>query len=175
MKREEILKQRHEILEAIEQEFVNEMVPAKIDVDEELNLETLLVLMDDVAEEGLESTGEFFFMPTLSDNEDIQIFCNVITILERLNEKNLGELYSAIAAINSFIPVGCFTVNPADGTLIYKHNYELPLEVGNKVLKGSVDLCMSTAVLTVRQFAYLLVEIDEGTRTAQSAIDALLP
>ena len=55
------------------------MVPAKIDVDEELNLETL-------------------------------------------NEENLGELYSAIAAINSFIPVGCFTVNPADGTLIYKHN-----------------------------------------------------
>lgn len=108
------------------------MVPAKIDVDEELNLETL-------------------------------------------NEENLGELYSAIAAINSFIPVGCFTVNPADGTLSYKHNYELPLEVGTNVLKSSVDLCMSTAVLTVHQFAYLLVEIDEGARTAQSAIDALLP
>ncbi|MBQ7677310.1 MAG: hypothetical protein IJT32_03670 [Lachnospiraceae bacterium] len=85
-------KQRHDILAAIEQEFVDEMVSAKLVTDRELQTEVLGVVMEDFAEEGLVSTGEFFFKPVQSDEEDVQLFCNVVTIMEELSQENLGSL-----------------------------------------------------------------------------------
>ena len=173
MNRTKLQNQRHEIMEALEQEFVDELVPAKLAMDEELQTEVLALVMEELAEDGLTSTGEFFFKPVLADDEDIQLFCNIITILEEPDEQNLGELYSAIIALNALIPVGCFAINLETGALIYRHNYEMPLSLDTESLRASVDLCMSAAFATVQQFSYLLIEVNEGARKAQSVIDVL--
>ncbi len=174
MNEKELKGRRHAIMEALEQGFVREMIPAKLVMDENLGVETLAVIMEDFAAEGQESTGEFFFMPT-GERDDLQIFCNAITIAEELSGENRNELFNAVMVINAITPVGCFIINPESGALVYKHNYEIPLALDQNVVKMLVDACMSAAFKTVEQMAYLLIDVNEGTRTAQNVIDTLCP
>ena len=165
--------QRREILTEIEEEFIGELIPAKLVTDEELQIDTLTVLLEEFVMEGLESAGKFFFIPT-GKEDDIQIFSNVITIMEELSDENLPELMSALAMVNGYTPVGCFTLDAVDRTLVYRHNYELPLELDNDTLKSFVDLSMSAALRTVEKMGYLLVQVNEGERKAMDVLDVLL-
>ncbi|MBQ7677311.1 MAG: hypothetical protein IJT32_03675 [Lachnospiraceae bacterium] len=77
--------------------------------------------------------------------------------------------------INSIVPIGCFAINHEAGSLIYRHNYEMLMDLSDDTLKASVDLCLTAALNTVTQFSYLLVEVNEGERKAQGVFDVLVP
>ena len=168
---EEIKETRKQLLEEIEQEFIDELIPAKIVPDEDIGMPVLSILFDDLAAEGLENLGEFFFMPTINPDEDMQIFTNIITILEEMDDGRLPELAMAIAILNGLIPIGSFAIDAADGTLIYRHSYEMPISFEKETLKDCVELAMGAAADTVSKFAYMLVEVNEGERSAASVFD----
>ena len=169
-----LYKERHDILSMMEQEFTKEFVPAKLTDKDEYDVEVLAVILEEVAVDGLTSTGEFFFLPSKED-EEIQFFVNLITISEELPPETMGELCGAVAAINTYVTTGAFAVDPVAGSLIFKHVYEMPVDLDKDSVANFVDLSMGTAIQMVQQYAYYLIEVKEGTRTAQNVIRALAP
>ncbi len=167
-----LYKERHDILSVMEQDFTKEFVPAKLSERDDYGVEVLAVILDEVAADGLTSTGEFFFLPSKED-EDIQFFVNLITISEELPKETLGELCTAVAAINTYVTTGTFAIDLGAGSLIYKHVYEMPVDLDKDSVADFSDMSMGTAIQMVQQFAYYLIEVKEGTRTAENVIRAL--
>ena len=59
-------------------------------------------------------------------------------------------------------------VDFARNSIIYRHAYEMPHPSKDKALKSMVDLSMGTAASVMRKFAYMLIEVNEGDRDAES-------
>lgn len=181
---EKYYRQRRDVLWTLADEFSNEMVPARVvksdgtDADEKADqivnetTEMLTVLFEDLPADGVDAIGEFFFMP-LGDEDDMQIFQNVITLDEEVNEEMLPELLLAIIALNNTIPLGAFGVDLAQKSLVYRHSYEMPFPLSSDELKNLVDLSMGMAVSVVKEFAYLLIEVADGKRGAESIVQLL--
>ncbi len=167
-------KVRHEILTEVEKEFVDELVPAKLVDHDGSDAEVLDVIMSDFIVEGMEATGEFFFIPVAEDDE-IQFFVNLITIAEDLDMERVPELGMAIAYMNTYLPVGAFALDVTENTLVYKHTYEMGTEIGEDRMRDNVDLSMGVAFQAVSDFGYLLIEVLEGKRSAQSVIEMFVP
>lgn len=160
---------RHNVLAATRDEFVTELIPCELLGNDENGVEVLSVLFEDFAMDGYEANAEYFFMPS-NDDDEIQYFVNLVTLLEELNKDNLNELFAAVASINTYVLTGCFSIDAGAGTLVYKHTYELPIDADEETMKLDLDMSMGTAMQMVSDFAYLLIEINEGKRNAQSAI-----
>ncbi len=167
-------KLRHEVLSEVEKEFIEELVPAKLVEHEGTDAEVLDVILQDFAVDGMDATGEFFFIHTEED-DDIQYFVNLITIAEDLQGDRLGELGMAIAYMNTYIPVGAFALDITENTLVYKHTYEMGTGIDKDAIKDNVDLCMGVALQAVSDFGYMLIEVLEGRRDAQSVIESFIP
>lgn len=160
---------RHNVLVRTKEDFVSEMIPCELLGQDEHEVEVLSVLFQDFALDGYDATGEYFFMPSQEDDE-IQYFVNLVTLTEELNKDNLNELFAAVASINTYVLTGAFAIDAGAGTLIYKHTYEIPIEADEEALQLSVDMSMGTAMQMVSDYGYLLMEINEWKRNAQSAI-----
>ncbi len=166
----DITSRRHDLLALFEKEFVDELVPAKLSEKDEYGVEVLAVVLDDVAVEGYDATAEYFFLPSGEDDE-IQYFVSLITLAEDLPQENLSELCMAVSSINTFIPAGAFAIDPVARSLIYKHTYEMPIDADDAVVKDNMDLSMGVAMQMIISFAYLLVEVSDGKRTAENALN----
>lgn len=179
MKREEVFKQRHDILNAVKREFDAELVPAQImcggePVSEDAvqngnsdDPEILTIFIEDLPAQGVDVLGEFFFLPTHSD-EDLQVFMNILTIDTEIEKERSNELLLAIVTLNSYIPVGAFGVDFARNNIVYRHSYEMPHPSKDKALQSAAELSMGVAVSVVKDFGYMLLEVNEGTRDAES-------
>ena len=165
MKSEKLLKDRESVLKAIEGEFNAELFPAVL--TEEGGAKVLSIIMKDLAQDGEDARGEFFFMPG-SDDDEMQFFVNLVTISSDLVAENLAELMGAVSIINTFIIAGCFAIDPAGGSLIYRHPTEMTLDVDKDAMKERIDLSMGTAIQVVSQYAYVLLEVNEGKRKAET-------
>ncbi|MCR5402430.1 MAG: hypothetical protein K6E91_01240 [Butyrivibrio sp.] len=178
---EKIYRQRRNVLRVLADEFGSEMVPAKVvrsdgtdidDSDPQIYAGTtqiLTVLFEDLTSQGIDAIGEFFFIPYKED-DDMQIFQNVITLDEEVEEEMLPEILLAITALNNVIPVGSFGVDLAQRRMAYRHSYEMPFPLSDSDLKNFLDLCMGMAVSMVKEFAYLLAEVADGSRSAESVV-----
>ncbi len=144
------------------------MVPAQY--TEEETPDVLSVFMDNIAAEGVESIGEFFFMPMEEEEDGIQLFINMITILENVDEKNLSELLGAIAIINSYIPLGAYAYAPGDGRLLFRYSDIMSVNLSEDQLKEEMNKAMSVTMDTIEQFSYMLIEVNDGERNAASII-----
>ena len=169
-----LYEERHEILSSIEEEFTKEFVPAKLSERVGYNVEFLTVLLEEVAVDGLTSTGEFFFLPN-KEGEEIQYFVNLITISEELPDDTMNELCAAVASINTYVMTGAFAVDPVAGTLVYKHAYEMPIDLPKEQVADFVDMTMGITIQMVQQYAYYLIEVKEGKRTAKNVVLSLSP
>ena len=167
-----LYQERHDILSVMEQEFTKEFVPAKLTDKDDYDVEVLAVILEEVAVDGLTSTGEFFFLPNKED-EELQFFVNLITISEELPKETMGELCAAVAAINTYVMTGAFAIDPVAGSLIYKHVYEMPIDLEKDSVAGYVDMSMGTTIQMVQQYAYYLIDVKEGKRTAENVVRAL--
>ncbi len=169
----ELTKERFEILSTLEQEYIKEMIPVQLLKKEENGADVLTVFLSGIAEDGLESIGEFFFHENEEDDQ-VQFFVNLITIAEELPDEHLNDLCIAIAAINAYIITGAFAIDFSNKSLIYKHTYEMPLPLDKEKLHDNLDLSMGVAYQMVRDYGYMLVEINEGRRSVQSVVNYFL-
>lgn len=170
MEKNELMNIRHNILLRAREEFVKGLIPCELLGDGENGVEVLSALFENFALDGFDANGEYFFMPS-KEGDEIQYFVNLVTLSEELNKDCLNELFAAVAAINTYVLTGTFAIDAGAGTLIYKHTYEMPIEAGEDAIALGVDMSMGTAMQMVSDYAYLLIEINEGKRNAQSAID----
>ena len=176
MDRKQLDEQRRALFAALEEEFAGELIPAQHNQDGEGRFDSLTLFLEDLAGPGNETIGEFFFLPFVdSDRADLQIFVNYFTIAEEITEENLSELLAAASILNATIPVGTFAVDAESKTLIYRHAYEMPLPLPDETLKDLVDLSMGTAVQTLQSFGYMLLEVNDGARDAESLLRTLVP
>ncbi len=166
-----LTEKRRKAFKELEQEFKDEMVPVQYAEEEGLPPGVLSVFMDNIAAEGVESIGEFFFMPMEEEKGGIQLFINMITILENVNEKNLGELLGAIAIINSYVPLGAYSYAPKDGRLLFRYSGIMSADLSDVQLKEEMDRAMSVTMDTMEKFSYMLIEVNDGERTGSSIID----
>jgi hypothetical protein len=176
MDRKQLDEQRRSLFAALEKEFADELVPAQHNQDGEGRFDSLTLFLEDLTGAGNETIGEFFFLPFVdSDKADLQIFVNYFTIAEEIDEENLSELLAAASILNATIPVGAFAVDAESKSLIYRHAYEMPLPLSDEALKDLVDLSMGTAVQTLQTFGYMLLEVNDGERNAESLLRTLVP
>ena len=131
---EKFFKQRHDVLRVLADEFSNELVPAKVvmsdgtDADDSVgktlcdDTEMLTVLFEDLPADGVDAIGDFFFI-SLKEYDYMQIFQNVITIDEEVDEEILPDVLMAVIALNNAIPIGAFGVDLAQRSLVYRHSY----------------------------------------------------
>ena len=172
MDQEKMNELRHDVLKTLEEEFTKEFVPAKIVENDVSGVEILATIFEELAVEGLDASGEFFFLPNKED-EELQFFVNLITISEELPEESLGDLMAAVSVINTYILTGAFAIDPIAGTLIFKHVYEMPLDLDKDKVTDYADLSMGVAILMVQQYGYYLLEVKDGERTVDSVVKAL--
>ena len=165
---------RQEILAEVEKEFTQELVPAKVTEQEGTDVAVLNVILGDGIVDGMDATGEFFFLESAKEDE-IQFFVNVITIAEDISDEKFAELGLAISVMNAYLPVGAFALDITEKNLIYKHTYEMGTEIDKAAMKDNVDLSMSVAFQTATEYGYLLIEVLEGDRDPISVISTFLP
>ena len=163
---------RTKVLKTLEDEFTKEMIPARVTEKDANGVEILASIFDDLAMEGLESSGEFFFLPN-KEGEEIMFFVNLITISTELPESTLGELMAAVSVINTYILAGAFAIDPKAGTLVFKHVHEMPMDLDEKTVTEYADISMGVAISMVQQYGYYLIEVKEGTRTAENVARAM--
>ena len=163
---------RYSILSDVEKEFTDELVPAKLTDKEDNDIPILNVIITG-SDEGIGSaSGEFFFLPS-SPGDEIQYFVNLITLIEGIPEENLDELCVAVAGINTYVTCGSFAVDFAAGNLIYKHVCPMIADAPEGNIRENVDLSMGCAFQAVTDFGYLMTEVCEGIRSAESAIEVI--
>lgn len=149
----------------IKKEFDEEMIPAQIEEVEDTN--RLMILFEDLADEGTDTMGEFFFLPS-EEGAQVQVFMNVMTVDAEIDKERIGEILSGINILNNFLPVGAFLIDISGEHIVFKKGYEMSTFLSDKALKEAVDLSMGLSVSIVRDFAYMLLEVSSGERNADS-------
>ncbi len=168
-----LAEQRRSIFKGMEQEFVDELVPASYSDGDEEHAGVLTVFLEDIAAQGLESSAEFFFLPVNEEETGMQIFINLFTLIEEVTEENMTELMLAISMLNAYIPLGAYALDPAEGCLVYKYAKVMPADITKEELHTGMELSMGAAMQTVERFSYLLVEVNDGERNAKSVSDLM--
>lgn len=163
---------RSKVLTEIEKEFVEELVPAKFSDSEESAVPVLTVMLGGQDADLGNAMGEFFFMES-QPRDDIQYFISLITLYETIPEENLDELTAVISMINTYVPVGCFSLDAGTGSLVYKFSYPMMIIAPYETVRDGVDMAMGCALMTVSEMGYLLAEVCDGERSAESVIDIL--
>ncbi len=160
MNLEEMNLKRRKILAAMLEEFSDELIPAKLaeaEVTEAYEKpEMLSVLFEDLAVDGADVIGDFFFAASEEDDV-IQFFHNVLTLDEEVTEENIGALMQAASIVNLYAPAGAFSVNPLEKSIVYRYSYALPMELSDEELRDAVDLSMGVALQMVQRLGYLMV------------------
>ena len=164
---------RKEVLIEMENEFTDELIPAKYSEKDGAEIEELVVMMDGI-DAGLDDmTSEFFFLPS-EEEDEVQFFISLITVETELNQENIGELLKAVATINTYFVAATFAIDAVAGSLVYKLSYPMAISRANKEdMLLDVELSTGTAMQMVESFAYLLCEVNAGTRDSDSVIEIL--
>ena len=160
---------RNKIMTGLENEFTEALVPVNLTEDKDHGVSILNMLLSGSDEAMGNASGEFFFLPT-TPGDEVQYFINLITLYESVPEENLNELCVAIAGINTYVTTGAFAVDFGSGSLIYKNVCAMSVKDSEDAIRESVDLSMGCAFQAISDFGYILTEVCEGERDAESAI-----
>ncbi len=176
-KMEEVLKERHKLLERMRDSFQEELIASEIAVpDQEGASEILNVVLDMLgggeAEEG--SFGEFYFDPIHSEEDEIQRFTAAITIMDQLSEEHLPELYEAMAHINFRLPCGAYSIDKEKQFLAYRLTVPLSMELKGDTLYDAMDVCVASAINAADLYMEPLIRLAIGELTLEE-MEALLP
>lgn len=169
-----IKEQRHSLLAGLEQEFLDELIPAKLSPETEEQTEMLTMILEDLSGEGTETVCDFFFLPVFGDEVDIQVFTCMFTVIDEVEDDRFGELVSTVSMMNAYLPVGCFAYDAGVNSIIFRHSYEMPLDLTDDELASNVNLCINMAVEMVSAYGYMVHEVNERERTPESVRKAMV-
>ena len=167
-----LMDMRKRILSDVEKEFTDELIPVKLTEDEGGKNCILNVLISGSDEEMGNASGEFFFLPS-AVNDDIQYFVCLITLYDSVPVENVSELCAAIAGINTYVTTGGFGMDFGSGSLIYKFTCPMSIYASEDVIRDNVDLYMGCAFQAISDYGYLLTEVCEGERDAESVVEVI--
>ena len=167
-----LMEMRKRILSDMEKEFTDELIPVKLTEDEGGNTCVLNMLMSGSDEAMGNASGEFFFLPS-TVRDEIQYFVSLITLYESVPVENVSEVCAAIAGINTYVTTGAFGMDFGSGSLIYKFTCPMSIYASEDVIKDNVDLYMGCAFQAISDFGYLLTEVCECERDAESVVEVI--
>ena len=172
----ELDEQYSDLFAELYEEFTDELIPCELMHEGEGRFNSLTVFFEDLAAEGNATVGEFYFLPLLmNDDSDLQIFVNYFTLETEVAEENLGEVIGAANILNAYLPVGSFFYDPESKGLCYRYAAALPFPLSDEALKDQVDLAMGVAVDILQRFGYMILEVNDGERNAESLLGVLTP
>ena len=165
---EEKMRERRELLERMKESLQDELVACELAEPEEEGFPVVLnVILDalarDDAEEG--AYGEFYFDPISSEEDEIQHFSCVITLMDDLPKDHLPELFEAMTYINFGLPCGRYCVDKDQTFLAYRLTVPLPMELSGDQLFDQMNICMANAVAAADIFLEPLVQLAGGEIT----------
>ena len=174
MKKEDVMDQRHKVLERIQNEMQEGLIAATIiTADEEEGPEVLNVVLDGIGFGGEEAIGEFCFLPLLSDDTEVQYFSSVITIADELDEDCPETLYEAMSYINFQMASGSFCIDRDHSFLVYKLTVPVSVSVTDEALYEQVSMYMGTATAMADKYMDLLLRILDKELTLNDVIISL--
>ncbi len=168
----EVMKKRSEIITQLEQEFTEELIPVRVTV-EEGDTQVLHILLEEFSMEGVTALVDCFFLPNEED-EDLQVFTTVMTLAEEIPEERAGELASAVAILDFFLPVGAFAIDPVGRRLVYKSSRVMEISLAQEEMAQQADLAIGVAIQVAEQYTPFLIDILEGTRSAASLTELMV-
>lgn len=167
MDKEKILRERHDLLLAIQDELQEDMIAASLmkgGVGDDTDV--LRVVFPDIGFENEDGgIGEFFFAPFTGEEDTVTHFVSAITIADDYstdNLENLQNLGKLMLILNCYLPCGCFCVNRDARVLLYKLVTPLPVDLTAEALKEQVNICIGNAVAVCDQYSDFLCRVIDG-------------
>ena len=164
------------LLRSLMNDFVEGDMPAELFRKEETGGATdiLRVAIDDFGSDGDDALAEFFFLDLEETGaEDVMYFGSVLTLDDQLEEAHLPELFEAVGKLNFYLPAGCFAVNAARTTLVFKVMAQMPVELSDEGMLRQMNISAVHALQVAEPYAALLAGIAHGDNEL-SELDGLL-
>ena len=162
---DKVMEDRRQLLAEIRDSLLEELVACEIrEPENEGEPEILTAVLDGIGEEGEKegTIGEFFFMPMQSEDDTVQHFSAVLTIMDgvdELDEDKLSDLYRELNRINYRIPCGSFSVDEDEGLLCYRLTIPILITLTGDELLEQVNVCMANAVMCADLYADELIKM----------------
>ena len=173
---EEKMQERRELLERMKESLQEDLIACEVAESEEDGMPPVLnVILDalakDDAEEG--AFGEFYFDPIATEEDEIQHFSGVITLMDDLPKEHLPELFEAIAYINFILPCGRYCIDKGQSFLAYRLTVPLSMELSGDALFEEMNICMANAVATADIYQEALIRLAAGEVTLDAVKDLI--
>ena len=173
MNKAELMEMRHELLERMTEEFNEALIAAILKEGDENMPESINAILDEVGDPDDEAYGEFFFKPLLSDEDEVQYFCAVITLWDELPEDRLPALYESLAYINFTVPSGCFSIDKDHKYLCYALGMPVSIDMEKEELFRQMDIVCGNAVAIVDDFMGIIGDVIRGDEGPDGIIQLL--
>ena len=161
MEKEEM---QNRMLCSLRDDFLEGDIPAKLFLKDETDgvTDILRVALEDYGIRGDDALGEFFFLEWEDGAPDVLYFSSVITLEEEMENTHLPELYEAMAKLNFYLPAGCFAVNAAGRTLVFKLMAQIPAEQTESEILRQMNITAAHALELAEPYAGILEGIARG-------------
>lgn len=172
---EKLKQERHEMLVRMQDSLQEELVACAIrEPEAEGEPEILTVVLDGIGETGeLEGgIGEFFFVPPSSEDDTVQHFCAVLTLMDDLPKENLPALFEAMSYINFRLPCGNYCIGKDTSLLSYRLSTPIPMSLSGEPLFEQINVSMANAMTAADLYADDLIRLLSGEKTLQDVIGA---
>ena len=158
------MKERQELMERLKDSLQKELVACEIrEAEQKGEPEILRVLFDELGQDNEEGVlGEFYFLPPLSGEDEVQLFSAVLTISDRIDKNKLPELFEMMSYINFRIPCGSFSIDREQEVIVYRLTTPLSAEMEKEELFGEMNICMTNALVAADMYLDLLLRINAG-------------
>ena len=174
MNKEEILKDRRELLDRMCEALNDELIAAMIREPEAENEPPILrIVLDDMGYEGdAQALGECFFLP-LPDDSPVQHFSSVITIADDLEGANFADLFEAMSYINYALPCGNYAIDKDRQFLSFMITAPLPIELSGEDLYKEIDAVIGNSIALCDVHMDMLLKVMEGKMTVDEVKEML--
>ncbi|MCR4656172.1 MAG: YbjN domain-containing protein [Lachnospiraceae bacterium] len=137
--------------------------------------EILMVVLDGIGESGdMEGgIGEFFFAPPSSENDTIQHFCAVLSLLDDPDREYLPQLFEVMSYINFKLPCGSYSVDRDASLLCYRLTSPIPMELSGEGLFEQMNATMANALTVADLYVDTLIKIAGGEKELKDVIGSL--
>ena len=174
IKIEEKIKERHELLERMKGSFQEELIACDIAVPEQEGMSEILNVVLDMlgggeSEEG--TIGEFYFDPIFSEQDEIQRFTGVVTIMDSIPREQLPLLYEAMSIINFHLPCGSYSIDRDGEFLAFRLTVPISMELTGDALYDAMDVCVSSTINTADLYMEPLIRLAIGELTLDELRD----
>lgn len=152
------------------------LISAIVEANEESPAPSLVILFDEVGDNGHTIHVELSFLPNLADADAAGVFFlqSFVAIAEQVPTGHYPELLKLTAKLNTTLPLGAFGLFEETGVAYFKQNCLIHAENGDAANAKAIDI--QTGLILYLHQLYLdgILEVAAGGTPAADVIDKLL-